>query len=279
MQRGVYMHIYSTRRLANGVEMPRLGLGVYKVGNEEVTGPVRWALEAGYRSIDTASFYGNEGGVGRALKETGQDRSQVFFTSKVWNSEQGYCETLAAFDRSLERLGSDYLDLYLIHWPVPGRFKETWRALERIYRDKRVRAIGVSNFQIHHLEELIQEAEVIPMVNQVELHPWLSQGPLREYCQRWNIAMEAWAPLARGRVLDDPLLEKIAARHGKNTAQVTLRWHLQNDVTAIPKSVHRERIIGNANIFDFELSKLEMGAIDGLNEDRRTGPDPDNINF
>lgn len=259
--------------------MPRLGLGVYKVGNEAVVDPVRWALEAGYRSIDTAAFYGNEGGVGLALQEAGQDRSQVFLTSKVWNSEQGYSQTLAAFDRSLDRLGLDYLDLYLIHWPVPGRFQETWRALERIYRDKRVRAIGVSNFQIHHLEELIQVAEVIPMVNQVELHPWLSQVPLREYCRRRNIAMEAWAPLARGRVLDDPLLEEIAVRHGKNTAQVTLRWHLQNDVIVIPKSVHRERIIGNADIFDFELSSQEMGAIEGLNGDRRTGPDPDNINF
>ncbi|HRY13484.1 MAG TPA: aldo/keto reductase [Syntrophomonadaceae bacterium] len=273
------MQINSTRRLANGVEMPRLGLGVYKVGNEEVAWPVRWALEAGYRSIDTASFYGNEAGVGRALKESGRDRSQVFLTSKVWNSEQGYSETLSAFDRSLDRLGVDYLDLYLIHWPVPGKFHETWRALERIYREKRVRAIGVSNFQIHHLEELSREAEVIPMVNQVELHPWMSQAPLRAYCQGRNIAVEAWAPLARGRFLDEPLLKDIGARHGKNAAQVILRWHLQNDVIAIPKSVHRERIIGNADIFDFELSAQEMGAIEGLNEDRRTGPDPDNVNF
>ncbi|MEQ8200098.1 MAG: aldo/keto reductase [Syntrophomonadaceae bacterium] len=273
------MQIDSVKILANGVEMPRLGLGVYKVGDQEVVQPVRWALEAGYRSVDTASFYGNEAGVGRALKESGLDRSQVFITSKVWNTEQGYRETLAAFDRSLLRLGFDYLDLYLIHWPVPGRFKETWRALETLYREQRVRAIGVSNFQIHHLEELIQAAEVIPMVNQVELHPRLSQTPLRAYCQGHGIAMEAWAPLARGRILDDPLLGEIGARHGRDAARVILRWHLQNDVIAIPKSVHRERIIGNADIFDFELSSREMGAIEGLNRDLRIGPDPDNINF
>lgn len=273
------MDIDSARILANGVAMPRLGLGVYKVGEEEVVQPIKWALEAGYRSIDTASFYGNEAGVGRVLKESGLDRSQLFVTSKVWNSEQGYCETLAAFERSLLRFGFDYLDLYLIHWPVPGRFLETWRALERLYREQRVRAIGVSNFQTHHLKELMRVADVVPMVNQVELHPLLSQAPLRDFCKSHSIAVEAWAPLARGRVLDDQLLAEIGAHHGKGVAQVILRWHLQNDVIAIPKSVHRDRIIGNAELFDFELSSQEMDAIESLNRNLRIGPDPDNFSF
>jgi len=273
------MDIRSAKRLANGVEMPRLGLGVYKVGDAEVEQPVKWALETGYRSIDTASFYGNEAGVGRALKASAVDRSQLFITSKVWNSEQGYRGTLAAFERSRERLGIDYLDLYLIHWPVPGRFRQTWQALEKLYQDRRVRAIGVSNFQPHHLEELGRGVEIMPMVNQVELHPLLSQVPLRKYCQDRGIAVEAWAPLARGLALDLPALAAIALNHRKNTAQVILRWHLQNDVIAIPKSVHRERILGNAGIFDFELSRPEMESIDALNQDHRTGPDPDKFAF
>lgn len=273
------MDIQSAKTLANGVAMPRLGLGVYKISDDKAVQPVKWALEAGYLSIDTASFYGNESAVGRAVDESGIDRDQLFITSKVWNSEQGYRETLAAFERSLQRLGLRHLDLYLIHWPVKGKFRDTWLALQKIYHDRRVRAIGVSNFQAHHLEELIQAAEITPMVNQIELHPLLSQVPLREFCRDQGIAVEAWAPLARGAALDIPALREIGEHHGKNNAQVILRWHLQNDVIAIPKSVHRHRIIGNSNIFDFELTRSEMDVIDGLNRDQRTGPDPDNFSF
>lgn len=273
------MDINSAYRLANGVEIPRLGLGVYKVGNDEVAQVVKWALQAGYRSIDTASFYANEAGVGQGVRQSGVDRRDVFITSKVWNSEQGYNETLAAFELSIQRLGVDYLDLCLIHWPVAGRFKHTWQALQKLYEDKRVRAIGVSNFQTHHLDDLLAEAEIAPMVNQVELHPWLSQVQLKAYCRERNIAVEAWAPLARGKGLNNPILDEIALRYGKNAVQVILRWHLQNNTVVIPKSVRHERIIANADIFDFDLSPADMELINGLNRDMRLGPDPDHFDF
>ncbi len=273
------MDIDSARRLANGVEIPRLGLGVYKVGSDEVVQVVKWALQAGYRSIDTASFYGNEAGVGQGLRDSEVDRRDVFITSKVWNSEQGYRQTQAALERTLQRLQVDYLDLYLIHWPVAGKYQHTWQAMQKLYTDQKVRAIGVSNFQSHHLDDLMSQAEIAPMINQIELHPWLSQESLRAYCQSRNIAVEAWAPLARGKVLEHPLLADISWRYGKNAAQVILRWHLQNEVIVIPKSVHRERIIANADIFDFELSPGDMELINSLDRGQRFGPDPDHFDF
>lgn len=267
-------------RLANGIEMPWLGLGVYRAEEgPEVEEAVRVALELGYRAVDTASMYRNESGVGRALHASGLPREEVFLTTKVWNSEQGYDSTLRAFEASLKRLGVDYVDLYLIHWPVPGRYKETWRALERLYREGRARAIGVSNFQIHHLEDLLAGAEVAPMVNQVECHPRLQQRELLDFCRAHAIQLEAWAPLMRGRLSDEPTLRRIAAARGKTPAQVMLRWNLQRGVVVIPKSVRRERIEENAGIFDFELSEQEMEALASLERGERIGPDPDHVDF
>jgi methylglyoxal/glyoxal reductase len=266
--------------LHNGVEMPWFGLGVYKVeAGQEVIDSVKWAIKTGYRSIDTASFYQNEEGVGQAIKEASVPREKLFITTKVWNTDQGYESTLASFDRSLKKLDLDYLDLFLIHWPVKGKYKETWKALETLYKEGRVRAIGVSNFQIHHLEDLIKDAEIIPMVNQVELHPRLSQKELLTFCQEQNIQLEAWSPLGRGKMLDDPTLKELAAKYGKSTAQIILRWDLQSGVVTIPKSVKNTRIIENANIFDFELTHEDMEKINSLNRDERNGPDPDNFDF
>lgn len=266
--------------LHNGVEIPVLGLGMYKVDEgSQISETIQDALHLGYRLIDTASFYINEDGVGRAIRRSGIPREQLFITTKVWNSDQGYESTLKAFDTSMEKLGLDYLDLYLVHWPVKGKYIETWRALEKLYKEGRVRAIGVSNFKIHHLEDLLMHSEVKPAVNQVELHPLLSQEDLREFCQVHGIKVEAWSPLSRGRFLDEPTLKKIAESHNKSSAQVILRWHLQNQVIAIPKSVTPSRLKENADIFDFELNKAEMEMIDALNKNQRFGADPDYIDF
>ncbi|WP_182200840.1 aldo/keto reductase [Paraliobacillus salinarum] len=274
-------HLQDTVTLHNGVKMPWFGLGVYKVedGNE-VIHSVKTAIKHGYRSIDTAAFYENEAGVGKAIKESGVSRDELFITSKLWNSDQGYESTLQAFEDTRKRLDLDYLDLFLIHWPVPaqGKFKETWKAMEKLYKDGKIKAIGVSNFKEHHLDELIKDAEIVPMVNQVELHPHLSQEPLRNYCKKHNIQMEAWSPLKQGKLLDDPTITEIADKHGKSAAQVILRWDLQSDVITIPKSVKEERIVSNADIFDFELSQEDMDAINALNKDERVGPDPDEMN-
>nr|WP_308426179.1 aldo/keto reductase [Alicyclobacillus cellulosilyticus] len=266
--------------LNNGVKMPWFGLGVYKAQEgEEVENAVRWALEMGYRSIDTAALYGNERGVGQAIRDSGIPREEVFVTTKVWNSDQGYESTLRAFEESRRRLGFDYVDLYLIHWPVKGKYVETWRALEKLYRDGWVRAIGVSNFQIHHLQDIFAVSDIIPAVNQVEYHPRLTQKPLHAFCRDHGIQLEAWSPLMRGEVLGHPTIVEIAERHGKTPAQVVLRWDVQNEVVTIPKSVRKERIRENADIFDFELTEEEMARIDALNENRRIGADPDNFNF
>lgn len=267
--------------LNNGVQMPWFGLGVYKVNEgEEVETSVITALEAGYRSIDTAALYANEEGVGRALRASGVPREQVFVTTKVWNSDQGYESTLAAFDASRKRLGMDYVDLYLIHWPVKGKYIDTWRALVKLYQEGHVRAIGVSNFQIHHLKDVMQVSDVVPAVNQVEFHPRLTQKPLLEFCKANHVQLEAWAPLMRGGdLLQHETVKEIAARHGKTPAQVVLRWDLELGVVTIPKSVHKNRIYENADIFDFSLSADEVAAIDSLNQDYRTGADPDNFNF
>lgn len=273
-------NLQSTTTLANGVKMPWLGLGVYKVEDgQEVVDSVKYAIKAGYKSIDTAKIYENEEGVGQAIKESGVSREELFVTSKVWNADQGYDTTIQAFETSLNKLGLEYLDLYLIHWPVEGKYKDTWKALEKLYKDGKIRAIGVSNFQVHHLEDLIAGAEVKPMVNQIEFHPLLTQTEVREYCKKQEIQVEAWSPLAQGELLDNEVLTQIAEKHGKSTAQVILRWDLQNEVVTIPKSTKEHRIIQNADVFDFELNAEEVEKINALNQNHRVGPDPDNFDF
>ena len=267
-------------RLHNGVEMPQLGLGVYKVEDgSEAVHTVKTALSLGYRSIDTAAFYENEESVGKAIKESGIPREELFITTKVWNSDQGYEETLTAFEASRKKLDLEYIDLYLIHWPVKEKYLHTWRALEKLYNEGKVKAIGVSNFKIHHLQDLFSHSNEKPVVNQVELHPFLSQEELRAFCAKNDIAVEAWSPIARGRLLEEPRLLSIAEKYGKSTAQVILRWHLQNDVIIIPKSVSPVRLKENADIFNFELTTEDMNAINQLNENKRFGPDPDDFNF
>lgn len=265
--------------LHNGVAMPRLGLGVYLAEDgKEVENAVAAALQAGYRSVDTAAVYGNETGVGNALHKSGVPRQELFITTKVWNSDQGYESTLRAFEESRRRLRLENIDLYLIHWPVEGKYLETWRALEKLYREGDVRAIGVSNFQQHHLETLLASCAVSPLVNQIELHPLLTQEPLRLFCGAQNIRIESWRPLLKGR-LDYPLLQELARKHQKTAAQIVIRWHLQHDFIVIPKSVHAERIRENGAVFDFTLSDEEMAAIDGMNANRRFGADPDSFDF
>jgi methylglyoxal/glyoxal reductase len=267
-----------TVTLHNGVKMPWMGLGVFKVTDgEEVIESVKAAIRNGYISIDTASFYKNEEGVGQAIRESGVPREDLFITTKLWNSDQGYESTLKAFETSLDKLGLDYLDLYLIHWPGKDKYKETWKAFEELYKQGRVRAIGVCNFQVHHLEDLIASAEIKPMVNQVEFHPHLTQKELLAYCKSEGIQLEAWSPLKQGKLLNHPVLEDIAQKYNKSVAQVILRWDLQHGVVTIPKSVKEQRIIDNANVFDFELSAEDMEKIDGLNEDSRAGSHPDTM--
>ncbi|QOR64663.1 aldo/keto reductase [Cytobacillus suaedae] len=273
--------LMDTTTLHNGVKMPWVGLGVFKVQEgSEVIDSVKAAIKNGYRSIDTAAIYQNEEGVGQGIKESGVARDELFITTKVWNSEQGYDTTLQAFETSLNKLGLDYLDLYLIHWPGldSSKFKDTWKALEKLYKDGRVRAIGVSNFHVHQLQELIKDAEVKPMVNQVEFHPHLTQKELLAFCQSEGIQLEAWSPLKQGQLLSDPTINEIAEKHQKSPAQIILRWDLQNKVVTIPKSVKEHRIIENADIFDFELSAEDMERISGLNKDERVGPNPDEFN-
>ncbi len=277
-------HIGSRVTLHNGVEMPVLGLGVFKVeeGQEMITA-IKAAVKLGYRSIDTASIYGNEAGVGQAVQELIEEgvvtREELFITSKAWNADLGYEETLAAYEQSLQRLGLDQLDLYLIHWPVPGKYGDAWRALEKLYGDGRVRAIGVSNFQIHHLEDLLATAEIVPVINQVELHPKLTQYELQQYCADHGIRLEAWSPLMQGQLLEHPVLATIAEQHGKQVAQIILRWNLQRGVITIPKSISAKRIADNAQLFDFVLTDEQMQQIDALHEHVRVGPDPDHIDF
>ncbi|TVY02990.1 aldo/keto reductase [Cohnella terricola] len=284
MSHTVPTRLQDTVTLNNGVQMPWFGLGVFKVEEgSEVIDSVKNAIKNGYRSIDTAAIYKNEEGVGQAIAESIREysvpREDLFITSKVWNADQGFQTTLDAFDLSLKKLGLDYLDLYLVHWPVKGKYKETWKALEQIYKSGKVRAIGVSNFHVHHLEDILADAEVVPAVDQVELHPYLSQVGLRDFARSKGIQIEAWSPLGQGLVLKDPVIEALASKHGKSPAQIVLRWNLQSGIVTIPKSVQESRIIANADIFGFELSAEDMKAIDELNQDRRVGPDPDNFNF
>lgn len=269
-----------TVTLNNGVRMPQLGFGVFQVSDDDTTAAVSAALAAGYRSIDTAAIYGNEAGTGRALAECGIAREELFVTSKVWIADLGYDATLAAYESSLEKLGLDYLDLYLIHWPAPATdgYLESWRALEKLLRDGRVRAIGVSNFLPEHLEKLIGLGVTVPAVNQVELHPALQQRDVAASNAAHGVATEAWSPLAQGAVLGEPAVTAIAADHGVTPAQVILRWHLQQGRIIIPKSVTPARIRENLDVFGFELADAELAAIDALERDGRTGPHPAEFN-
>lgn len=264
--------------LSNGIAMPKLGLGVWKVPDEVAASTVQAAIEAGYRSIDTAAAYQNEVGTGAGIRAGGVARDQLFVTTKIWNADQGYEAALAAFQSSLDKLEMEYVDLLLIHWPVKDKYKDTWRALEKIYSEGKARAIGVSNFQIHHLQDLLESSEVVPMVNQVEYHPLLTQVELLAFCREHNIRLTAWSPLMQGN-LDIPLLAEIGEKYGKSPAQIVLRWDLQTGVVTIPKTTTPARLIENADVFDFQLTEEEVARISALNRDQRFGPDPDNFNF
>lgn len=268
----------STATLHNGVEIPWVGFGVFQVDpGEQTVASVTMALQAGYRRVDTASLYRNEADVGQAIRAVGE--SDVFITTKVWNDSQGHAPALASFEASERRIGRDVIDLLLIHWPSPslGLYVETWKAFEELYADQKVPAIGVSNFLPHHLETLMAEADVVPMLNQIELHPHLQQSETRAFCRDNGILVEAWSPLKRGEVVDVPELVAIGARHGKTAAQVTLRWLLQLGVAVIPRSTKRHRIVENGDLFDFELSEDDMAEIAALDRNERIGPHPDHF--
>ncbi|MDQ0846317.1 MULTISPECIES: aldo/keto reductase [unclassified Streptomyces] len=267
--------------LNNGVAMPQLGFGVWQVPDDEATQTVTTALEAGYRSIDTAAIYGNEAGTGKAVIGSGIPREELFVTTKLWNSEQGYDSTLRAFDASLGKLGLDYVDLYLIHWPMPAKdtYVDTYKAFEKILADGRTKAIGVSNFRVEDLERLIGETSVVPAVNQVELHPQLQQSGLKDFHAKHGIATEAWSPLGQGKdLLQAPTVVAVARKHDRTPAQVVLRWHLQVGNVVIPKSVTPSRIQENIDVFDFELDADDLAAFTALDEGRRLGPEPADVN-
>jgi methylglyoxal/glyoxal reductase len=266
--------------LNNGVKMPRMGLGVFQTKEgDEVEAAVTWALEAGYRSIDTAAIYGNEQGVGQALRDCGLPREEIFLTTKLWNGDIREGRASQAFQESLDRLGVDYVDLYLIHWPVKGFYQEAWRVMQDIYKSGRARAIGVSNFKPHHIEDLFAVADLVPPVNQGEWHPYLQQPDLVKYCEERGIVVEAWAPLMKGKVLTDPLIQALAGKYARTPSQIVIRWEMQRGIVTIPKSVHRERIAENADILHFELDPEDMAALNALDRGQRNGPDPDTFNF
>ncbi|AWE08705.1 aldo/keto reductase [Lysinibacillus sp. 2017] len=274
------MNLQTTKTLTNGVEMPCVGLGVYKMTNrDETLQAISTALDLGYRAVDTAALYYNEEEVGEAIRHSSVRREDIFVTTKVWNSDQGYDNTLRAFETSLKKLNMDYVDLYLTHWPVEGKFTDTYRAIERLYDEKLIRVPGVSNHHEHHLKEIIASCNIAPMVNQIELHPYLSQAPLRAFCAEQNIAVTAWSPLGRGNVLNDKTIMNIAKEYDVTPAQIILRWHLQNDVIVIPKSVTPTRIKENSELFHFELTKETMEQLNDLNCNERFGQNPDNFKF
>ena len=269
-----------TATLHGSVEMPMHGLGVFKASDgDEVINAVHWALEDGYRLIDTASIYRNEDGVGEGIRRAGLPREEVFVTTKLWNSDQGYDTALKAFDDSLERLGLEYVDLYLLHWPKPDLTADSWRALEHLQEQGKARAIGVSNFEPHHLDQLMTAANVAPSVNQVELHPHLQQHDVRVAGEAIGVVPQAWSPIKQGRVLDDPTIVSIADALGVSPAQVVFRWQLQEGIATIPKSVTRERIASNGDVFSFQLDDDQMDAMRSLDRGDRIGPHPDHIDF
>lgn len=264
-------------KLSGGVSIPQVGYGVFQIPPAETARAVAAALDSGYRSIDTAAAYGNEAGVGDAVRASGIPREDLFVTTKVWNSDHGYDSTLAAFDRSLRALRMDHVDLYLIHWPLPGRdrYLETWRALEHLLAEGGVRAIGVSNFHVPHLQRLIDSADVVPAVNQIELHPYLPQTHLRTFHAENGIATEAWSPLAQGALLADKAITGLSSKYGKSPAQIVLRWHVQLGTVVIPKSVTPARMRENIDVFDFELAEDDLLVLAELDNGTRVGPDPD----
>jgi 2,5-diketo-D-gluconate reductase A len=270
-----------TVRLNNGVEIPQLGFGVFQIEPKDTVEAVTLALQTGYRHIDTAQMYGNEKEVGEAIAKSGLPRSDIFVTTKLNNNKHDYDDAIAAVDQSLTDLGLDRVDLFLIHWPLPtvGDNVQTWKAMERIYAEGKARSIGVSNFQAHHIRKLHAETEIPPAVNQIEVHPYLTQEELRAFGAEHGIATEAWSPIAQGAVLDNPAITEIANEHGKSTAQVVLRWHIQLGNIVFPKSVTATRVKENFEIFDFELSDAELGFISALNKNERTGPDPDTFDY
>lgn len=266
----IELTIDSTVELNNGIKMPRLGFGTWKLKRKSVIDPIKWAMDAGYRLIDTATFYKNEKYIGKALEDIDIPREELFITSKVWDTDQGYDNTIKAFDQSLNNLNTNYLDLYLIHWPRKLR-NETWKALEKLYSDEKVKAIGVANFAVHHLEEIIENYEIVPAVNQFELHPfdYVEEKDLIEFCKSNNIQVEAYSPLTHGKRLNNPILEKIGDNYNKSTAQVLIRWSLQHGFITIPKSGDETHIRENANVFDFELSEDDMKKINNIKENFR----------
>lgn len=267
----------------NGIEIPGLGLGVFQIPNEETAEVVKTGIINGYRLIDTAQIYGNEKGTGEGIKEglkiTGLNREDLFVTSKVWNAHISKEEALNSFEESLKKLQLDYLDLFLIHWPGKDSFKESWLALEELYEAGKIRAIGVSNFEIHHLEELLSYAKVIPALNQIELHPKLSQKEIRDFCKQHDIKIQAWSPLMQGQLLDHPIIKEIAKKHKKSTAQIILRWDIEQEILLVVKSVHENRMLSNSDVFDFKLDNEDMERLNSLNQSLRSGPHPDEFNF
>jgi diketogulonate reductase-like aldo/keto reductase len=273
------MDINSTIRLNNGLEMPYLGLGTYRARpGKEAYQAVRFALDAGYRHIDTAALYANEEDVGKAVRDSGIDRQDIFITTKLWNSEHGYNKAIKAFYSSLKKLGTDYVDLYLIHWPVSQIRNDSWKALEKLYSDCLCKSIGISNYAIHHVEELLKVSDIVPAVNQVEFSPFLYQKELLEYCNSKRITIQAYTPLVRGRKSDNPVLRSVSNKYGKTWAQVLIRWALQHNLVVLPKSSHKERIQENSQVFDFEISEVDMLTLDSLDEGFRVAWDPSNVN-